>query len=592
MFSAHKGHRRRRGRIAVVLTALAAGAASVFLMVPANAGTNSATSTAPSTADVRAAVAHDKVKGFNDGSATASPTASPTATSGGGTASPRIIGGSDTPLSSAPWMVQLWYDTQDGFFDFCGGTLVAHNKVLTAAHCVAGKNWAAHGLVLGGTTAFGGTDTSPYSYVRAQWSHAYFNSTTIDDDVAVLTLSTPFNFATLPLATNTDTALYAPDTEATVYGWGNTQSANSDSHADTLQQLQMPLHSDADCKANLDAAVGDGGYDTAHMICAGIGGTGDDSTGKTTCSGDSGGPLVVSGRIVGIVSWGVENTDGSQICNVSGTYDVFTRVSAFGGAVQPRINDTDASRDLKADLIARTSAGSTYLYASTGTAFKARATAPTPLAGFNLALQADVDRDGYQDYLVRNATTGNVYVKFRTASSSTYRYVQIGTGWNSRRANLIPGDLTGDGIPDLLSETSDGRAWIYSGKGNGTFNSPVQIGTGWNRYNLIVGHGDFTNDGKTDVFARDARTGDLYLLQGTGKAAAPFATPLRVRSAWTGWNSLITTGDVTGDGRADLLARSTSGTLYLYKGTGQANGNIFAAGIRIGTGWNGYNLLG
>lgn len=592
MFSAQPGHRRkRRGRIAVSVAALAASAASVFLMMPAHAGTTSDTQSSDA-AQLRAKVQQVKAHTALKGADTASATATPTSTKGSSTAKPHIIGGTATAISSAPWMVQLWYDNGDGTGTFCGGTLVAPNKVLTAGHCVSGANWPANGIVVGGTATLGGTDTSPVSAVRAQWLHSGFNETTIDNDIALLTLSTPFTSTkTLPLATNTDTALYAGGTQATVYGWGVTDSEpGSQNLAETLQRLQLPLNSDGTCKDELDGAIGDGAYITGHMVCGGVGGTGDDTTGKTTCSGDSGGPLVVSGKIVGVVSWGV--SDDTQDCNVLGTYDVFTKVAAFGGAVQPRINDTDVSRDAKADLVVKTSAGASYAYSSTGANFKSRVNAPISFKNYNTVVQADVERDGYQDFILKASGSGNVFLGHRTPTRASYSYVQIGTNWSTRRAILVPGDLTGDGIPDLLSETSDGKVWIYSGKGNGLFNTPVAAGTGWNKYNLIVGHGDFSNDGKADVFARDAKTGNLYLLQGTGNAATPFLAPVLVRNAWTGYNSLVAVGDVSGDGRADLLARSASGVLYLYKGTGKITTDTFAAAVTIGAGWNQYSVLG
>jgi hypothetical protein len=61
----------------------------------------------------------------------------------------------------------------------------------------------------------------------------------------------------------------------------------------------------------------------------------------------------------------------------------------------------------------------------------------------------------------------------------------------------------------------------------------------------------------------------------------------------TGWNftAVATTGDFTGDGKADALARTSGGTLYLYPGTGKASTDIFGARRSLGTGFNQYNLL-
>jgi len=72
---------------------------------------------------------------------------------------PKIIGGTTTTISAAPWMAQLWYfdnngtpkDTSDDISFFCGGTVVSPSKILTAAHCVSGYDWFDHGVVVTGT---------------------------------------------------------------------------------------------------------------------------------------------------------------------------------------------------------------------------------------------------------------------------------------------------------------------------------------------------------------------------------------------------------------------------------------------------------
>ena len=50
--------------------------------------------------------------------------------------------------------------------------------------------------------------------------------------------------------------------------------------------------------------------------------------------------------------------------------------------------------------------------------------------------------------------------------------------------------------------------------------------------------------------------------------------------------------EASGDGRADLLARKPSGTMYLYKGTSKATSEIFSTRISVGTSYAQYDLLG
>ena len=116
---------------------------------------------------------------------------------------------------------------------------------------------------------------------------------------------------------------------------------------------------------------------------------------------------------------------------------------------------------------------------------------------------------------------------------------------------------------------------------------------GWNQYNSLRGNGDFTGDGKADLLARSSSTGDLYLYKGTGKSGTDaFSARVKVRSAWTGYNAFDAVGDVSGDGRADFLARTPGGTLYLYKGTGKATSEIFATRVSVGTGFQQYDIFG
>ncbi|WP_329035814.1 trypsin-like serine protease [Streptomyces sp. NBC_01725] len=513
--------------------------------------------------------------------------------------SPRIIGGTNTSISSAPWMVQLLFEfDNDGYFYFtCGGTLVAPNKVLTAAHCVTDENGKAldmvgRGMILAGTAKLAGGPNDEGTAVKISRSYfaGSYNAEKIDNDVALLTLAKPLTNTPAQPASYGDTARYAPGTTATTYGWGMTGSdPDVDTLAATLQRVTQPLNSDADCTENLDTVLNTpGAYKPGHMICAGVGGTGDNSTGKATCPGDSGSPMMVSGRIIGITSWGVATQ--SELCNYQGTYDVYTKVSTYMPAIQPRIDDTSFSRDHRADPFARTTGSTGYTFTSSGEKLTRKAFAGS-YSAYNYIVQTDLNRDGYEDLVARQASTGDVYWLHRSVSSATYVKTKLFSNWKTVRAIVAPGDVNGDGKGDIVSVTSAGTVMVYPGFGNGKFNTAVNSGTGYQVYNQVRGHGDFTNDGKTDLLVRRGGTNALYLVKGTGKSTAPFEAPVLVRADWSAYNLIVTPGDVNGDGKADVLVRTPGGSLSLLKGTGKATSEIFATGVSLGTGWQSYYTI-
>ncbi|MFD6278626.1 trypsin-like serine protease [Streptomyces sp. NPDC060209] len=507
------------------------------------------------------------------------------ATSGRST-DPKIISGIPAALGEAPWMVQLHYYDDKGTADeaddegyFCGGTLVAPAKVLTAAHCVNGLDWETNGAVLGGTTQLpegsdlhGGTATG----VWRQWVHPDYDDAGYDHDVAVLTLGSAFPYQTLQPAASDDTARYQTGTPATVYGWGRTSSTSQDI-SPVLLKASVPVQSDSACGDYFGSEFVPG-----KMVCAGEPASGQDAGTVSPCNGDSGGPLVVNGRIAGVVSWGV--TD----CVESGAYGVYAKTAAFAGEVNPRVDDANLNFDDKADLFARMSSGEGFDYYSQGTSLGGRDSVGD-WSGIDLMRQADVNRDDYQDYVYRTAA-GELYWWGYDSAVEAYTDHRIGSGWGGLRNITLAGDATGDGLVDLTANDSAGKLWMWTGRGNGTFASKVQIGSGWSTFQ-VYGKGDFSGDGKVDLIARDS-SAVLWMYKGTGSATSPFAARVKIGTGWN-FTAYVATGDVTGDGRADFIVRDTAGTLWAYKGSGSATAP-FQTGVRVklGTGWQSIDLLG
>ncbi|MGW2018206.1 FG-GAP repeat domain-containing protein [Streptomyces sp. NPDC001927] len=164
----------------------------------------------------------------------------------------------------------------------------------------------------------------------------------------------------------------------------------------------------------------------------------------------------------------------------------------------------------------------------------------------------------------------------------------FGSGWNIYNLLVGPGDLSGDGKGDLLARDKSGVLYLYKGSGTGDhLATRIKIGAGWNAFNQIVGAGDYSGDGRADIVTRDG-AGNLFLYRGTGSATAPFMAKAKIGSGWNTYTKLVAPGDLTGDGKADLLGINAAGELWRYSPSGAAS---FGPRVKIGTGWQIYTSV-
>ncbi|MFI0747137.1 FG-GAP repeat domain-containing protein, partial [Streptomyces sp. NPDC021224] len=195
--------------------------------------------------------------------------------------------------------------------------------------------------------------------------------------------------------------------------------------------------------------------------------------------------------------------------------------------------------------------------------------------------------------LLGRDTSGTLW-QYRTTGKAAAPYLartEIAGAWDRYTALTSLSGQRSDASGDLVARDANGVLWYYPATGDSTapLGTRQEVGGGWNTYQELEGAGDVTGDGLADLVARDA-SGTLWLYAGTGSAAAPFAARTKVGSGWGAYTALVGTNDVTGDGRSDLVARDASGTLWLYAGTGSAAAP-FAARTKVGSGWGAYTAL-
>ncbi|MGL4174825.1 MAG: SpoIID/LytB domain-containing protein [Dermatophilaceae bacterium] len=206
--------------------------------------------------------------------------------------------------------------------------------------------------------------------------------------------------------------------------------------------------------------------------------------------------------------------------------------------------------------------------AQTGVGTMARRTVGGGVSGL-VALAGPLDQDTLADLLVRDASGTLWLYPGNTLGTFTRGRRAVLTGLTTTDTLLPVGDVTGDRRTDLVTRTGDGRMHVLRGDGTGRFATQATFGSGWNGFSQLTA-GDLDGDGTTDLVGVRASDGRLvrYSGSGTGTWAAGVVTGT---GDWRHASAVRVVGDLTGDGRHDLLVRHASdGQAAVHAVTGAA----------------------
>ncbi|MGD0737559.1 MAG: Ig-like domain repeat protein, partial [Terracidiphilus sp.] len=138
---------------------------------------------------------------------------------------------------------------------------------------------------------------------------------------------------------------------------------------------------------------------------------------------------------------------------------------------------------------------------------------------------------------------------------------------------VVLADLRGIGILDaVITEEGFANVCVDLGNGDGTFQSPTCFPSGTGP---ILAVGDFTGNGIPDLVVNNSATGGLSVLLGAGDGTFPNAVSVVLANSAT----VVTTGDINGDGKLGLVAAGDD-TITVIPGNG--NGTFGPASTYTG----------
>nr|AYV99582.1 venom polypeptide [Dolopus genitalis] len=242
----------------------------------------------------------------------------------------RISGGVETKPHQIPYQVGMQMTKiRDGreIYTWCGGSLIADNFVLTAAHCLYEAEAAVIFLGAHNRRSLSEPGRILIAVDPDDWIiHEEYNPILTENDIALILLPkrVPLSktIQTIRLPTLSENNENYVNSMAIISGWGRTGDSPDGAASDVLRYVHRSIMTNEFCSNFFPMFK-------RTQICV------DGSRAQSACAGDSGGPLVVKNlngenTLIGLTSYG--RAEGCQK-----SFPVsYTRVSSYLGWISSK----------------------------------------------------------------------------------------------------------------------------------------------------------------------------------------------------------------------------------------------------------------
>lgn len=250
---------------------------------------------------------------------------------------PYVLNGSDADLSDFPFYAGIILTNGDlstgnvsSFGQFCGGSILNEEYILTAAHCVTDINenmLPRYGVIINTTDILSSSLSNTYHIDKIFYHKDYNLLSSNIHDIAILKLGRKINtsFTPISLPTESDKNYYSNTSsvpDLTIVGRGYID--NFQTRTTRIKKAELNNKSDVFCNELVEMTYAVS-YEELYQSCITPKEISNDVfTG--VCSGDSGGPLSYKDNLGKYKQMAITSYGSAASCNSEGVPQVFTEV--------------------------------------------------------------------------------------------------------------------------------------------------------------------------------------------------------------------------------------------------------------------------